>query len=89
MASGADTSARMISLVFNIAVMGFVLVQGTMVHLRDTLGVAESAALVSGFGWVMVYGAISVFLLAAVSFFIFSSGRTMQRDGNVARSQSA
>ena len=45
MASGADTSARMISLAFNIAVMGFVLVQGIMAYLRDRLGVSAGLEL--------------------------------------------
>ena len=125
MASGADTSARMISLAFNIAVMGFILVQGIMAHLRETLGVAETAelrhfaekiaagdvtvaqqnagwlanvaapqdainaALVAGFGWVMVYGAISVFLLALASFLVFSPGKAARRDGSAAQGQSA
>jgi len=109
MASGADTSARMISLAFNIALMGCILVEGIITHLRTTLNVAESdglrlfaekiaagdvmtpeksaaifphaaaagdginAALVSGFGGVMMYGAVSVFLLAASSYFVFSA----------------
>lgn len=125
MASGADTSARMISLAFNIAVMGFVLVQGIMAYLSNTLGMTKSielrqfaekvaagdvtvvqqnaeflahvanpqeainAALVSGFGWVMVYGAISVFILAALSFLIFSPGKTASRNANATQSQSA
>lgn len=125
MASGADTSARMISLAFNIAVMGFVLVRGVMAHLRDVLGVPETAelrqfaekiaagdvtvaqqnagllanvaapqdainaALVAGFGWVMVYGAVSVFVLALVSFFVFSPGNAAQRDGRATQGQSA
>lgn len=116
MASGADTSARMISLAFNIAVMGFILVEGIMAYLRHKLGIVEGAglrlfaekiaagdvtvleqhsallphiaipaeavneALVAGFGWVMVYGAASAFLLAAISFFIFSPGRSVQRN---------
>ncbi|MCS3456108.1 EmrB/QacA subfamily drug resistance transporter [Aeromonas sp. BIGb0405] len=116
MASGADTSARMISLAFNIAVMGFILVEGIMAYLRNKLGIVEGAslrlfaekiaagditvleqhsallphiaipaeavneALVAGFGWVMVYGAASAFLLAAISFFIFSPGRSVQRN---------
>ncbi|MEQ1975442.1 MFS transporter [Xenorhabdus sp. SGI240] len=35
MASGSDTSARMISLAFNIAVMGFLLVEGIIVYLNN------------------------------------------------------
>lgn len=44
MASGADTSARMISLALNIAVMGFILVEGIMWSLSQrlrTIPVAE------------------------------------------------
>ncbi len=37
MASGSDTSARMISLAFNIAVMGFLLVEGIIVYLNNHL----------------------------------------------------
>lgn len=112
MASGADTSARMISLAFNIAFMGFVLVEGTMAYLRSTLKAPDSpslrlfaekiaagditvlaksaeilphiqvpsqainAALVSGFSGVMTYGAVSVFLLAVSSYFVFSRDKT-------------
>lgn len=111
MASGADTSARMISLAFNIAVMGFVLVQGIMSDLRARLGIAVDgelrhlaekvasgdinilsqssallanaadpveavhAALIAGFGWVMVYGALTAFALAALSHLVFGSAR--------------
>lgn len=111
MASGADTSARMISLAFNIAVMGFVLVQGIMSDLRAHLGIAVDgelrhlaekvasgdinilsqssallanaadpveavhAALIAGFGWVMVYGALTAFALAALSHLVFGSAR--------------
>ena len=38
MASGADTSARMISLALNIALMGLILVEGIMAALRRTSG---------------------------------------------------
>lgn len=124
MASGADTSARMISLAFNIAVMGFVLVQGIMAHLRSTLGSVETtalrqfaeriaagdmtiarqspglladvaapqevirAALVAGVGWVMVYGAISVLVLAAISFLVFSPGKAARRAADSGQCQS-
>lgn len=108
MASGADTSARMISLAFNIALMGFILVKGMMASLHEQFGVtageelrllaekvaagditvvehsgallahlaapynAINMALIDGFGWVMVYGALSVSVLAVGSFFIFA-----------------
>ncbi|MGG4775926.1 MFS transporter [Paenalcaligenes sp. Me52] len=42
MASGADTSGRMISLAFNIAVMGLVLVEGIRAYLVETLYVVDS-----------------------------------------------
>lgn len=123
MASGADTSARMISLAFNIAVMGFLLVEGIMAALRrptglgaaatepatlrliaekiaaGDLGISQQAgslpgvnqlaaagtdaswhtifnqALISGFDWVMLYGALSAFALGLCSFLIFAPGR--------------
>ena len=111
MASGVDMSSRMISLAFNIALMGFILVEGVMAYLRDTVKVPESAglrliaekiaagdttvaaslshvaspgeavhaALVAGFGWVLAYGAGSVFLLALGSFLIFAPGKAAKR----------
>ncbi|CDG21385.1 Transmembrane efflux protein [Xenorhabdus poinarii G6] len=111
MASGSDTSARMISLAFNIAVMGFLLVEGIIVYLNsqfnminneqirllaekiaagDVATVEKSignivnpsevihAALISGFEWLMIYAAISVFLMAIMSFFIFSGRNTVK-----------
>jgi uncharacterized membrane protein YbjE (DUF340 family) len=102
MASGADTSARMISLAFNIAVMGMVLVQGIESFLRSVEkdpttiplhalaqsvasgrlsglgadatfpGKTLSAALASGFGWVMTYGAVGAFFTAAASALVFA-----------------
>jgi EmrB/QacA subfamily drug resistance transporter len=99
MASGIDMSARMISLAINIALMGFVLVEGVGSSLRAALpgdvGAAELRALAEriasgtavpdegvlaaiahqalarGFGWVMLYGGIGVWLLAAFSFVAF------------------
>jgi EmrB/QacA subfamily drug resistance transporter len=51
MASGIDMSARMISLAINIALMGFLLVQGVLFHLRTVLaGPAESAS-ASQYAW--------------------------------------
>lgn len=108
MASGADMSARMISLAFNIALMGFILVERILWSLKDALDARDSpelrlsaeriaagdiafpaqgasmlspgldpgeviqAALVSGFGAVMLYGAISACLLAVGSFLVFA-----------------
>lgn len=99
MASGIDMSARMISLAINIALMGFVLVEGVGSSLRAALpgdigavqlrALAEriasgtavpdqdvpaaiaQQALTQGFGWVMLYGGIGVWLLAAFSFVVF------------------
>jgi EmrB/QacA subfamily drug resistance transporter len=100
MASGIDMSARMISLAINIALMGFILVEGVGSSLRAALpgnvdtvqlramaeriasgtivlpdeGVSAAIiheALTQGFGWVMLYGGIGVWLLAAVSFVVF------------------
>jgi EmrB/QacA subfamily drug resistance transporter len=98
MASGIDISARLITLAINIAVMGFLLLEGILGHLKDNAsgsidthalrGVAEKiaagnlssldttsdvahAALVHGFGHVMLYGGIGVWVLAAISFVVF------------------
>lgn len=105
MASGIDMSARMISLAINIALMGFVLVEGVGSSLRAALpGDADAAqlrslaeriasgaallpdegvsaaivhrALTQGFGWVLLYGGVGVWLLAALSFFVFSRKET-------------
>ncbi|MBK1870164.1 MFS transporter [Aestuariivirga sp. YIM B02566] len=100
MASGIDMSARMVSLTLNIALMGFILVEGVQASLRGTLpGVTDAAllrplaekiaagavispeqnisgaiihaALVDGFGWVLLYGGVGVWILAGISFLIF------------------
>jgi MFS family permease len=111
MASGIDTSARLIALAINIAVMGFVLVEGILHGLKkglpntfdgmDLRAIAEKiaagnttalsnasqpgltvpadvihSALVEGFGWVMLYGGLGVWVLAALSFAIFGSSKT-------------
>ena len=115
MASGIDMSARMISLAINIALMGFLLVQGVLQHLQialaqsadeaswralanriasgnlhaanadawvpvppETLETIGRAALVHGFGWIMLYSGIAAWVLAVASFLIFS-GRKTQR----------
>ena len=104
MASGIDMSARMISLAVNIALMGFILVEGVHASLRSALlgatgdvslrplaeriaagaaaspepnisGAVTHAALVNGFGWVMLYGGLSVWALAGISFLIFGSAQ--------------
>ncbi len=110
MASGIDLSARMISLAINIALMGFILVEGILSRLASSapgmaaaplralaetvaagggadpsgVGLAGDAlhnALTGGFGWVMLYGWISVWLLAAASLVIFRPyARTTARD---------
>jgi hypothetical protein len=100
MASGVDMSARMISLAVNIALMGFILLEGVRASLKAALpgdidaaslrqlaqqiasgaaippdrGVSAAIvhdALTSGFGWIMLYGGISVWILAGVSYFVF------------------
>ncbi|MGF6174785.1 MFS transporter [Ensifer sp. 4252] len=100
MASGIDTSARMISLAINIALMGLILVEGVLSSLQSSLfgqtagadlrmlaekisaggmlnsdyGLPETVihtALREGFGWVMLYGAIGVWLSAAASLLVF------------------
>jgi MFS family permease len=105
MASGIDMSARMISLAVNIALMGFVLVEGVGASLAAALpgdadavqlrslaeriasgtvllpkeGVSAAVvhqALTQGFGWVMLYSGIGVWLLAALSFVVFGRGET-------------
>ena len=106
MASGIDMSARMISLALNIALMGFVLVEGVKFSLRSALpdGPGASAlrslaqriaagaavshdqnlsdaiihkALIDGFGWVITYGAVAVWVLAGISWAIFNAGASM------------
>ena len=111
MASGMDMSARLITLAINIALMGFVLLEGVHAHLRGALsasldaprlralaervaagsftslgeafpalsqadpsGTAVHAALVHGFGLVMLYGGVGVWVLAGVSWLVFGSG---------------
>jgi EmrB/QacA subfamily drug resistance transporter len=100
MASGIDMSARMVSLALNIAVMGFILANGVLTSLKETvLGLSPTQihllaariaagntasmpevpnsvvheALASGFGWVLLYGGICVWTLAALSFLIFNA----------------
>lgn len=110
MASGIDLSARLISLAINIAVMGFILVEGISSYLRnafpgaldserlhalaegvasgklvtaeqslaelarlDASGSVVHAALVHGFGLVMLYGGVCIGVLAVASFVIFGS----------------
>ena len=109
MASGIDTSARFISLALNIAVMGFILVEGIASFLRrqlppaidaaqlrslaeqlttgtaPTIGQGAAAwtvpaetarqALAHGFGWVMLYGGVSVWLFALGSLLVFGAPR--------------
>jgi EmrB/QacA subfamily drug resistance transporter len=106
MASGIDMSARLISLAVNIALMGFVLINGILAYLEGAnhgsvhqsqmhslaekiaagdvasldhafpdLHVASDGtihgALVNGFGLVMLYGGIGVWVLAVTSFVTF------------------
>ncbi|MGJ7607308.1 MFS transporter [Variovorax sp. LT1R20] len=112
MASGIDMSARLITLAVNIALMGFILLEGIFSSLRNALpasfdaqqlrllaekiaagnfaslaqgfpelaqfdpsGAIVHTALVRGFGLVMLYGGIGIWVLAAISFVIFGSRR--------------
>jgi len=102
MASGMDMSARMITLAINIALMGAILFNGVLAHLKtapstlsnggDLAAIAERiaagnvlgdsippdlahAALTQGFGWVMLYGGLGCWVLAASSFIVFQRGR--------------
>ena len=109
MASGIDMSARLITLAINIALMGFILVEGVLSYLKNVLpgspdtlrlrslaeriaagnfaslkqvfpelssldssGVVVHTALVHGFGFVMLYGGLGAWILAAASFVIFA-----------------
>ena len=115
MASGIDMSARLITLAVNIALMGFILVEGILSYLKSALpGVLDASqlrmiaekiatgnsdflqqrfsklsaqgspeavvhvALAQGFGTVMLYGGIGVWVLALISFMIFGSARNKQ-----------
>ncbi len=111
MASGIDMSARMITLAINIALMGYLLVEGVLSYLQtavpamddpaplrflagkiaagsfsslaqdfpDVSATTVQAALVHGFGVVMLYGGVGVCLLAVFSFMIFGSGNWKTR----------
>ncbi|UGX86449.1 MFS transporter [Phyllobacterium meliloti] len=112
MASGIDMSARLITLAVNIALMGFILLEGTLSYLRgvfaasfdpsrlrllaekiaagnfaglqqsfpelatlDASGTIVHTALIHGFGNIMLYGGIGVWVLAVISFIIFGPGK--------------
>ncbi|WP_066132538.1 hypothetical protein [Bordetella ansorpii] len=53
-----------------------------LAHVADPAQAAH-AALVSGFGWVMAYGAVSAFLLAGASYLVFSPARRARAAGKV------
>ena len=110
MASGIDMSARLITLAINIAVMGFILLEGVQSYLKRALpafadekqvqslaeqvaagdmrlldhgpalatidphGAIVHAALVHGFGLVMLYGGLGVWTLALLSVLTFGPG---------------
>ncbi len=121
MASGIDMSARLISLAINIAVMGFILLEGVRSYLERALpgfadtrqlrvladkvaagdmafigqgslalaavdpdGAIVHAALVHGFGLVMLYGGVCVCVLAVVSFVTFGPGTQSRAAANYA-----
>jgi EmrB/QacA subfamily drug resistance transporter len=106
MASGIDMSARLITLAINIALMGFLLLEGILAQLKGVAGHAldaaqlhavaariaagslvpeaaaqvlsaddARAALVHGFGWVMLYGGLGAWLLALASYATFGSAK--------------
>ncbi|MGO4703518.1 MFS transporter [Dyella sp. 2RAB6] len=99
MASGIDMSARLITLAINIALMGFLLIEGILAQLKQAstgamdasalrdianqiaagnvsaYGTLAHDALVHGFHWVMLYGGIGAWVLAAASFVTFGSRR--------------
>lgn len=119
MASGIDMSARLISLAINIALMGFILLEGVLAYLgralpgfadaaqlrwlaektaagafdqiaqrvpqdaalaaADPRGAIVHAALVHGFGLVMLYGAIGAWTLALLSALTFGPAARPQR----------
>ena len=103
MASGIDMSARLITLAVNIAMMGFLLLEGILAYLQRTAvvpslrdvaariaagnflsdsgvsGEIAHAALVHGFGWIMLYGGVGAWLLAAASFLTFGPPQTTAR----------
>lgn len=111
MASGIDMSARLITLAINIAVVGFILLEGVLSYLRRALpgfadtrqlrmlaekgaagdmaflsqgsaefatvdphGAIVHAALVHGFGLVMLYGGLGAWVLAVLSAVTFGPG---------------
>ena len=100
MASGIDMSARLITLAINIALMGFLLLEGILAHLKhagadamdasalrdladqiaaghpSSHGTLAHDALVHGFHWVMLYGGVGAWVLAAASFVTFGAKRT-------------
>lgn len=48
------------------------IVAGNAVAMPELSGAAVHEALRSGFGWVMLYGGIGVWIMAAISFLIFN-----------------
>jgi hypothetical protein len=124
MASGIDISARLITLAINIAMLGLLLTQGIVSHLRATLGAALEpdelralaeraatgnleglaqgtpklaaldpsgaivhAALVNGFGWVMLYCGIGVLALSVIGFVIFGPKRVAPQETGLAAAE--
>ncbi|MBE1529803.1 EmrB/QacA subfamily drug resistance transporter [Sphingopyxis sp. OAS728] len=106
MASGIDMSARLITLAVNIALMGILLVEGTVdalrgvasagVGLTELRAAAEAVAaghvaidklpegavqhgLVSGSGFIMIYGGLGALALAAASRALFRLGQDMTK----------
>lgn len=130
MASGIDLSARLITLAINIALMGFLLLEGIFSHLERVVqgsvataplraiaaniaagsltpegaalpnasamsdsfthisSAVAHAALVHGFGWVMLYGGIGAWILAVASFVTFGPTRELPRTTTICAAES-
>jgi hypothetical protein len=123
MASGIDMSARLITLAINIAMMGFILLEGVLSYLTrvlpasadrgqlrllaekvaagdmallsqgntagnvalaamDPQGMIAHAALVHGFGLVMLYGGVGAWVLALLSVLTFGPGARQSAAAN-------
>jgi EmrB/QacA subfamily drug resistance transporter len=80
---GTASSATLRSLAERIAA-------GTALSPDQSLPAAViHKALVDGFGWVMLYGGLSVWILAAISFLVFGYGRSVQASASCGASKKA
>ena len=73
--SGALDGQQLRALASTIATGNLGSLQHTypMLSAYDPSGAAVHAALVKGFGWVMLYGGVGAWILAVLSFLIFGS----------------